>query len=361
MKEKIRVQDPMDFTVEVVSRSLSGTGFLVSTDGRLITCAHVINDAIAEKAEVDIIFHERKGRKTERRRARIVAVFPNNDDDVALLQLIDGPLPLRPEEIAYLGSAEETRGHKFQTFGYSQIEGEDATYQGIPADGYIKGHGNKPEKKNLIGSPLWLSSNDIKSGMSGAAVLDVDIGDDGNPINRVVGVIEQGEMNPALAVDASVLKHDPFNLNFAGDTVPLLEPPHPKTDLTAVEDKIASQPGIAWNNAPPILEEWVPRKDLLKDLTDCWVDAERRITIIGLIGLDGGGKTSLARQWAADLLRDRSRPDGIFWWSFSEKPSVDEFFEAALRYVSKGQIDPGEYPSANIRAQIIGAMLVSRQ
>jgi hypothetical protein len=36
---------------------------------------------------------------------------------------------------------------------------------------------------------------------------------------------------------------------------------------------------------------------------------------------------------------------------------VDEFFEAALAWLSGGRIDPRKVPSANVRAQIIGAML----
>jgi hypothetical protein len=36
---------------------------------------------------------------------------------------------------------------------------------------------------------------------------------------------------------------------------------------------------------------------------------------------------------------------------------VDEFFEAALEYMGGGRIDPRQLPSANVRAQVIGAML----
>ena len=64
-------------------------------------------------------------------------------------------------------------------------------------------------------------------------------------------------------------------------------------------------------------------------------------------------------QWIDELLADRSlpQPDGIFWWGFYERRSVDEFFDGALAYLSGGKIDPRKIPSSNMKAQIIGAML----
>jgi tetratricopeptide (TPR) repeat protein len=52
-----------------------------------------------------------------------------------------------------------------------------------------------------------------------------------------------------------------------------------------------------------------------------------------------------------------ARPDGVFWWGFYTRPSIDEFFEAALAYMSGGRIDPRRISSASTRAQVIGAML----
>jgi tetratricopeptide (TPR) repeat protein len=80
-----------------------------------------------------------------------------------------------------------------------------------------------------------------------------------------------------------------------------------------------------------------------------------------LIGFGGEGKSSLARKWVNDLLNDSSQPqpDGVFWWGFYENRSVDEFLEAALKYMSGERIDPRVVPSSSLRAQIIGAMLNS--
>jgi tetratricopeptide (TPR) repeat protein len=165
--------------------------------------------------------------------------------------------------------------------------------------------------------------------------------------------------------------------------------------------------GVVWNNAPPPLEEWVGRADLLAAIDRDWADPQRRVT--GLIGFGGEGKSSLARRWVEDLLAAPGgapasagpqsgggdadcgphravmgggdadcgprrategqgdadggvrqavvRPDGVFWWGFYTRPSVDEFFEAALDYLSGGRVDPRQYPSASAKAHFIAAML----
>ena len=64
--------------------------------------------------------------------------------------------------------------------------------------------------------------------------------------------------------------------------------PRPKTDIEAASAAVQVAPGVAWNNAPPPLEEWVGRSDLLRALDQDWVDPDRRVT--GLIGAGGEGK-----------------------------------------------------------------------
>ena len=67
----------------------------------------------------------------------------------------------------------------------------------------------------------------------------------------------------------------------------------------------------------------------------------------------------MAREWIDRLLADGSlpQPKGVFWWGFYEKRNVDEFFDAALAYLTGGGIDVKEIPSANRKARMIGAML----
>ena len=118
---------------------------------------------------------------------------------------------------------------------------------------------------------------------------------------------------------------------------------------------VAPHLGVMLKGAPEPLKEWVGREELLAHLTEDWNDGSKHIT--GLIGFGGEGKSSLARWWVGEVAASATPPDGVFWWNFYDSPNVDEFFEAALKYMSGDRIDPRKVPSANLRAQIIGAML----
>jgi len=201
--------------------------------------------------------------------------------------------------------------------------------------------------------------------MSGAGVLDVER-------NLVVGLIAERYLPASpvqddigYAVDAVVLTFDPLNLPLRDTPLPRRAAPQPKTDVAAAR-RAAAPEGVAWHGAPPPLDEWVGRRDLLDAISRDWADPERSVS--GLIGFGGEGKSSLARRWVDDLLADPplplgegpgegARADGVFWWAFYDRPNVDEFFEAALEYMGGGRIDPRRVPSANVRAQVIGAML----
>ncbi len=96
----------------------------------------------------------------------------------------------------------------------------------------------------------------------------------------------------------------------------------------------------------------------MKSITNDWIDLKKRVT--GLIGFGGEGKSSLARRWIEDLLEDTTKPqpDGIFWWGFYDRPSVDEFFEAALNYLSGGNTELAcLYPSSSAIVHLLAGML----
>jgi len=154
-----------------------------------------------------------------------------------------------------------------------------------------------------------------------------------------------------------VLTFDPFKLDLQEEDFPKGPAPNPRIDKDDPRAKVAPRQAVLWNNAPSPLEEWTGRTSLLGSITSDWIDSKVRIT--GLIGFGGEGKSSLARRWVDCLLADESlpQPDGVFWWGFYERRNVDEFFEAALNYMSGGGIDPKKIPSSNMKAQIIAAML----
>lgn len=360
MAEGNRFQPIRDFVVQIRHTStdaIVGTGF-VAREG-IVTCAHVVRDAgvdprARDGRDVGIYYPEREGRSSIKKRAKVAACFDQYDDDVVLLHLVDGSSPLGPELAAKFGSAKESDDHEFRSFGYRRLQ----NYQGLPAFGKIVGHGEKLRDKKFQGEPLMLSSQNIDKGMSGAPVLDTSS-------NLIIGIIylawdsAEGshDRDTGLSVDARVLSLEPLRLALEENDLPRSSSPSPKIDQQKARESVAIREKVIWNNAPPSLPEWTGREQLLEEISTDWAEAKVRIT--GLIGFGGEGKSSLAREWVDQLLTDSSqpRPEGVFWWGFYERRNVDEFFDAALNYMSGGKIDVKKIPSANMKAQIVTSML----
>ncbi|MBU0703064.1 MAG: trypsin-like peptidase domain-containing protein [Chloroflexi bacterium] len=360
--DNVRLQNLRDFTVQIrrpADDAIVGTGVAVSMDGQVVTCAHVVKAALgvhprkAGDAEVGIYFPQARGGEVKARRARVAACFQHHDDDVVLLQLTGGPSPLAPEQIAVLGRAEESCYHSFRSYGYRRLENYTAGH----AHGLILDCVPPPEGRNVQAEPVQLESQQINCGMSGAGVLDIER-------NLVVGIVSETwfpgvspkDRDTAWAVNGRVLTFDPLNLPLRDAPFPKRAAPQPRTDVAAALAAVAPELGTAFHGAPPPLVEWVGRDDLLASISSDWAAPDRSVT--GLIGFGGEGKSSLARQWVDSLGGLPNRPtDGLFLWGFYDRPGVDEFFEAALAYMGGGRIDPRGVPSANVRAQVIGAML----
>jgi len=366
MTPNVRLQNLRDFTVQirrVEDDSIVGTGIAVSTDGRIVTCAHVVEAALgahprnANGAEVGVYLPQARGGEEKKHRATVEKCFPHHDDDIVLLQVSGSAFPLAPEQIAVLGTADQSEGNPFRTYGYSPI----GNYPATRGDGIIEGSIEPPANRNMQVDPIQLKSRDIAEGMSGAAVLDVIR-------NLVIGLVteryypeNQVQDDIGFGVDSKVLTFDPFDFEVRGEALELKPAPEFRLDKDLLEQAIeigkyilAHRPQTekySWNNAPSVLAEWTGRDDLLQQITDDWNNPQKHVT--GLIGFGGEGKSSLARKWVETL----NLPTGIFWWGFYENRSVDEFLEAALKYMSGGRIDPRQVQSSNLRAQIIGAML----
>ncbi len=359
MPEGVVLQEIRNFVVQIrhsTTDQIVGTGFI--TKKGVVTCAHVVRAAGVDPGSLDggeigIYYPEREGRSSLRKRAKVAAFFPQHDDDIVLLQLTDES-SFEPGLVAKIGSAKNSKLHEFQSFGYRRLQ----NYQGLPAFGKIIDYCDKPQGTNLQCEPLMLSSQNIDSGMSGAPVLDI-------PRNLIVGIIyafwNSADAHPdcstGFAVDAKVLSLEPICLEMQEDDLPKGLAPAPRTDIKEARALVTPQQNAVWNNAPPSLKEWTGRSKLLQEITSDWIDSHIRVS--GLIGFGGEGKSSLARQWVDDLIANKSlpQPEGIFWWGFYERRSVDEFFDGALAYLGGGKIDPRKIPSSNLKAQIIGAML----
>ncbi len=361
-RDKVRLQNLRNFTVQIRRLSdekIVGTGIAVTSDGKIATCAHVVKAAIkvhprdAGDAEIGVYFPQLREGEEKLRIAKVAACFPEHDDDVALLQLTDGHSPLAPEQFPILGAAEPSVDNRFLSYGYSRT----GKYPATRIDGTIMGTIDPPIDKIMHTLPVQLSSRHVSPGSSGSAVLD-------KVRNLVIGLISERYKTESsikddlgYAVDADTLKLPPFNLLIQVKSEPPRSAPTPKTNIAEAQTAVASDLVPEFHNAPPSLDEWVGRVNLLKNINGDWAEPGRKVT--GLIGFGGEGKSCLARRWLDNLLSDESQPqpDGVFWWGFYESPNVDEFFEAALKYMSGGKIDPRGVPSSNAKSQIVAAML----
>lgn len=360
-----RSQNLRDFTVKirrVADDAMLGTGIAVSTDGQVVTCAHVARAAGVECQEVSqtlvrVIFPRTINGKPQKQLAKVARYLaPEYDDDIVLLELVDGGQLLSADQVAVLGDASRSAWHPFRSYGYRSLE----KYQSGWAEGTIRDCVERPEGLRLHMEPIQLKSPEINSGMSGAAVLDTKR-------NLVVGIISDTwipdpsmkDRDTGWGINARLLTFKPFNLPLREDDLPL-RPSHltfPSTPADALDIVAPGGTRLFFHEAPTVPAIWVGRQETLMLLTDTWCNDRHRV--IGLIGFAGEGKSSIARRWLEDLIVDASvpRPDVVFWWAFSERASVDEFLNEALRCISGGRISPAEYPSSTAKVHLIVAML----
>ncbi len=374
-----KLQGLLNFTVQIRrpdDKIIVGTGVAVSTDGKIVTCAHVVKAAlqqppqtVPEGAQVRVRFPHARGGEEKSRWAVLAGCFPEHDDDIVVLQLVDGPPPLDPEQVAVLGCAAYSGGNHFRAYGFRSLP----PYSDGWAEGKIMGQVLPPKGKCLQAKPVEIRTRDIRKGLSGAAVLD-------ERRNLIVGLISRRWKprkadepdNVGWAVDSVLLTFEP--LNRLG--IPVSDVPHPRQPIPTPPELPDPRMALlrptepaAWHGAPPVLDEWVGRKELLRALSDDWESAATRIT--ALVGFGGEGKSSLAREWVEQVKRQTSNIkgqeettptefsslDSLFWWSFYDEASVDAFAESLLDYLGGGRIDTRAAPSAAAKLELCARLL----
>jgi WD40 repeat protein len=145
--------------VRILSGRSVGTGFVVSDDGLLVTCAHVLGRPCPERVSaIFLATNEQREATVEMQWLRDVEA-----EDMAILR-IQGGLPQGVRSLS-LGSSTGVSGHKISTFGFPSA-GE---VEGIAGYGKVLGRGSQTK----AGQPLLqLRSSEITQGFSGAPVWD---------------------------------------------------------------------------------------------------------------------------------------------------------------------------------------------
>jgi hypothetical protein len=360
------------FTVEILQKGTEkslGTGFVISSDGLVITCSHILEmagmdlerDDFTKFDKLIIRFPERDQEEEVVCRASVVAYRLPEEDDVALIK-IDDLCPLGPESVAFFIADEPEFPCDFVSHGFRERD----EYNGMTAIGKVVGKADNKKGSHKRHDRLVLQSDMIDEGMSGAPVAI--LGNDN--FYRIAGIVAQTydscksfkDAQTSIAVNSLVLAKDPFNEHFDFQKEPFhsLELPLPSADRLCAQKAISYDLHIEWNDAPKTPSYWVKRDCIIEALADDWKDRNKRL--ISLIGDDGMGKTTLARRWIEDLLDDwwpeLPKPKCVFYWDFYSTPYMEDFFESALYYLSGGNINQNQFRSLNAKMDFLSQMII---
>jgi serine protease Do len=241
----------------------AGTGFLVSADGYIITNKHVVEDA---NATYTVILND-ENHKNEKDAARIVAIDPNPNRDIAILKIEKTGLPY-----LNLGNSDDLKvGQTAVAIGYALGEFDNTVSRGVISGLHrsitASGTSNGAETlKNLIQTDASLNSGnsggpllDISGNVIGVNVAMADAQSIGFaiPINDVKADYDQAKASGSIkkeaqaflgvrymAIDASVKKQD----NLAYDYGAIITRGQTMSDLAITPGSPADKAGLAEND-----------------------------------------------------------------------------------------------------------------
>ncbi len=278
------------FRIEVLEGSRiisSGTGFLVSTEGHLLTAGHVVEPAKLSGRVIQVV-------PTGSELAPQEATFlkAQNSPDVGLLKLpkeaVTGLQPLALSE--YVGFA---LGQQLCTFGFRQ---------GERADTYLEG------KVSQFQSDVVRYNATTTAGFSGAPVF-LEEGD------VVVGLhVQAQEVGHAEALSVELL-HDFLKTEGLAQLVrrvPVAKNPEPGSLQ-------ACPVGLAGWRDHQRLSTFVGRKKELSEITTALRKGQR----VGVTGIGGVGKTALVQEALWRLWESGDTQGGVLWLDVGTRAPYD--------------------------------------
>lgn len=180
----------------------AGSGFIISSDGYIITNKHVVDD---ENAKYTVILHDDK-HKDEKIEASVIARDPNQNRDIAILKIDKKDLPY-----LNMGDSDNLKvGQTAIAIGYALGQFDNTVSKGvisglsrtIAASGTA---GNNVENlKNLI-----QIDTAVNPGNSGGPLLDIN----GNVIGLNVAMAEAQSIGFAIPINEAKKDYEDFKAN----------------------------------------------------------------------------------------------------------------------------------------------------
>lgn len=251
--------------VKICCGNSVGTGFILSHDGLLVTCAHVLGNAQEEL--ITVFFY---GDKNPYRASLEAAFWPESSKvDVAFLRL-RGQLPKGIEPL-FLGSSQGTKNHTISTFGFPLVDDID----GLPGRGEVLGHTTTNDDLPI----LTVRSQQITVGYSGAPIWN-------NYRQRVIGMI------------SAITKPDQYSR--LDDVVCVI----PTEVLNNLRPDLHIQDFCPYPGLRPYMEQdtelFFGREQYTRELLEMLQKDKRLLIILGSVG---SGKTSIVQAGVIPQLR----------------------------------------------------------
>lgn len=307
----VYILDP-DCLLDINKRTV-GTGFVVSSDGLIATCAHVASQALSDE-RVHLIFFNLSIPKEEReiRTSRLEPAYFRDAEaeDLALLRL-EGPLPREVIPLP-LGRSFNTQGQSFLSFGFPASRPEDGLLGECKVLGMVS-DANLPL--------LQISSNQVSKGFSGAPVWS-------EKLQAVIGMITSivGTRKVKIASTDILLPFDPSGRQtdtaFATPVesllkvCPLLQRPAicPYRGLDAFTEEHTS----FFFGREQVIERLVNR-------------LKQDVRFMAVLGPSGSGKSSIMQAGLMPQLRRGMLGDSDRWGLIFTRPADDPFKQLTTR------------------------------
>lgn len=288
-----------------------GTGFVVTSDGLIVTCAHVIDEAEADDF-IHLIFHDPNVAK-EKREVRAARVEPDYlpdaaAEDIAILHL-EGPLPKQAVPLP-LGSSFNTQGQTFLSFGFPESKADDGMLGECKILGVVF-------EENI--SLLQMSSNQVSKGFSGAPVWD-----DSRQV--VIGMVTSivGTRKVKIAGTEVLLPFDPSGRQT--DTAFAT----PVETIQKVCPFLQASEVCPYRGLDAFTEEHTKFFFGRENIVDKLVNRLKQdVRFLAVLGPSGSGKSSIVQAGLIPQLRHGALGDSDRWEVVVSRPADDPFKQLA--------------------------------